>query len=53
MAVQRDASRRVLTTTESFAREPVETDAAGMRKLLNASLVSWLADLKAAAESLG
>ena len=38
-------------TTESFAGEPVEADAAGMQTLLDASLVAWLAHLKAAAES--
>ncbi len=42
-----------VTTTESFAGEPVEADAAGMQTLLDASLVAWLAHLKAAAESLG
>jgi hypothetical protein len=41
-----------VTTTESFAGEPVEADAAGMQTLLDASLVAWLAHLKAAAESL-
>jgi hypothetical protein len=40
-----------VTTTESFAGEPVEADASGMRKLLDASLVAWLAHLKTAAES--
>ena len=40
-----------VTTTESFAGEPVEADAAGMQTLLDASLVAWLAHLKAAAES--
>jgi hypothetical protein len=40
-----------VTTTESFAGEPVEADAAGMQALLDASLVAWLAHLKAAAES--
>jgi hypothetical protein len=38
-------------TTESFAGEPVEADAAGMQPLLDASLVAWLAHLKAAVES--
>ena len=40
-----------VTTTESFAGGPVEADAAGMQTLLDASLVVWLAHLKAAAES--
>jgi hypothetical protein len=38
-------------TTESFAGEPVEADAQGMRTLLEASLVTWLGHLKRAAES--
>jgi Polyketide cyclase / dehydrase and lipid transport len=38
-------------TTESFAGDPVESDAATMRSLLDASLVTWLGHLKAAAES--
>ena len=38
-------------TTESFAGEPVEADAPGMRTLLDASLVAWLGHLKTAAES--
>jgi uncharacterized protein YndB with AHSA1/START domain len=40
-----------VTTTESFAGEPVEADAQGMLKLLDASLAAWLANLKTAAES--
>jgi hypothetical protein len=40
-----------VTTNESFAGEPVMADAAGMQSLLDASLVSWLGHLKAAAES--
>jgi len=40
-----------VTTNESFAGEPVTADAAGLQSLLDASLVSWLVDLKAAAES--
>src|SRR5882762_5030406 len=32
-----------LTTTESFAGEPVEADAQGMQTLLDASLAAWLA----------
>jgi len=40
-----------VTTSESFAGEPVEADAAGMQTLLDASLVAWLGHLKAAAES--
>jgi Polyketide cyclase / dehydrase and lipid transport len=40
-----------VTTTESFAGEPVEADAPGMRTLLDASLVAWLGHLKTAAES--
>jgi uncharacterized membrane protein len=40
-----------VTTTESFAGEPVEADAQGMQTLLDASLAAWLAHLKTAAES--
>jgi uncharacterized membrane protein len=40
-----------VTTTESFAGEPVEADAPGMQALLDASLVAWLGHLKTAAES--
>ena len=40
-----------MITNESFAGEPVEADAAGMQSLLDASLVSWLGHLKAAAEA--
>jgi hypothetical protein len=40
-----------VTTAESFAGEPVETDPAGMQTLLDATLIAWLAHLKAAAES--
>jgi uncharacterized protein YndB with AHSA1/START domain len=40
-----------VTTTESFAGDPVEADAPGMQTLLDASLVAWLGHLKAAAES--
>src|SRR6478735_2239887 len=35
-----------VTTIESFAGAPVEADAAGMQKLLDASLVAWLSHLK-------
>jgi uncharacterized protein YndB with AHSA1/START domain len=38
-------------TSESFAGEPVEADVAGMQSMLDGSLSSWLAHLKAAAES--
>jgi hypothetical protein len=40
-----------VVTNESFAGEPVRADTAGMQALLDASLVSWLGHLKAAAES--
>ena len=40
-----------VTTTESFAGEPVEADAAGMQSLLDMSLVAWLGHLKLAAKS--
>jgi hypothetical protein len=36
---------------ESFAGEPVAADAAGMKGLLDTSLVAWLDHLKTAAES--
>jgi hypothetical protein len=42
-----------VTTEESFAGEPVEADVAGMQSTLDSSLISWLAHLKAAAESGG
>jgi hypothetical protein len=44
-------SRVHVTTTESFAGEPVEADAPGMQTVLDASLVAWLGHLKVAAES--
>ena len=40
-----------VTTNESFAGEPVEADKDGMQAALDGSLGSWLAHLKAAAES--
>jgi hypothetical protein len=40
-----------VVTNESFAGEPVRADVAGMQSQLDASLMSWLAHLKAAAES--
>jgi hypothetical protein len=40
-----------MTTTESFAGEPVKVDTVGMQSALDASLASWLAHLDAAAES--
>jgi hypothetical protein len=40
-----------VTTTESFAGEPVEADVAGMQSALDASLAAWLGHLKSAAES--
>jgi hypothetical protein len=40
-----------VTTNESLAGQPVEVDVAGMRTMLDASLVAWLAELKAAAEA--
>ena len=40
-----------VTTSESFSGRPVEADPARMQALLDASLVAWLAALKAAAES--
>ena len=42
-----------VTTNESFAGEPVEADVTGMQSALGSSLISWLAHLKAAAESKG
>ena len=42
-----------VTTEESFAGEPVEADVTGMQSTLDSSLISWLAHLKAAAESGG
>jgi uncharacterized membrane protein len=40
-----------VTTSESFAGEPVEADVSGMQTVLDASLVAWLGHLKEAAES--
>jgi uncharacterized membrane protein len=40
-------------TTESFAGVPVEADVAGMQRVLDGSLVSWLSHLKNAAEAAG
>jgi hypothetical protein len=40
-------------TTESFSGAPVEADIAGMQKVLDGSLVSWLNHLKNAAEAAG
>jgi len=42
-----------VTTDESFAGEAVEADVTGMQSALDSSLISWLAHLKAAAESKG
>ena len=42
-----------VTTEESFAGGPVETDIAGMQSALDSSLSSWLGHLKAAAETKG
>ena len=40
-----------VATTESFAGAPVEADVAGMQRVLDESLVSWLKHLKNAAEA--
>jgi hypothetical protein len=40
-------------TTESFAGAPVEADVAGMQRVLDGSLTSWLNHLKNAAEAAG
>jgi len=40
-----------VATNESFAGPPIATDATNMQRLLDGSLQSWLAHLKAAAES--
>jgi hypothetical protein len=42
-----------VTTTESFAGEPVEADTPGMQTLLDTSLIAWLGHRKTAAESPG
>jgi Polyketide cyclase / dehydrase and lipid transport len=42
-----------VTTTESFAGEPVEADVTGMQSALDSSLAAWLGYLRAAAESRG
>ena len=40
-----------VTTTESFAGQPVEADTPGMQTLLDTSLIAWLGHLETAAES--
>jgi len=40
-----------VVTTESFAGAPVQANIAGMRQVLDGSLISWLQHLKNAAES--
>jgi len=40
-----------VTTNESFAGDPVEADTAGLQALLDSSLTTWLARMKAQAES--
>jgi hypothetical protein len=40
-------------TADSFAGAPVEADLAGMHRVLDGSLVSWLNHLKSAAEAAG
>ena len=42
-----------VTTEESFAGDPVQSDVTGMQSALDGSLVAWLRHLKAAAESKG
>jgi len=42
-----------VTTSESFAGDPVSVDVAGMQGQLDASLVAWLDYLKSAAEASG
>ena len=42
-----------VTTEESFAGEPVQSDVTGMQSALDGSLVAWLGHLKTAAESKG
>ena len=46
-------SARVMhvTTTESFAGDPVDADKAGMQAILDNSLTAWIASLKQRAES--
>jgi hypothetical protein len=39
-----------VTTTESFAGDPVDADTAGMQTILDNSLVAWLGRLKTEAE---
>ena len=40
-----------VTTTESFAGDPVDADKAGMQAILDNSLAGWIARLKHRAES--
>jgi uncharacterized protein YndB with AHSA1/START domain len=42
-----------VTTTESFAGDPVDADTAGLQAVLDNSLTAWLARMKARAESTG
>jgi hypothetical protein len=44
------AERVHVTTTESFAGDPVDADTAGMQTLLDNSMVTWLGRLKTEAE---
>jgi hypothetical protein len=46
-------SARVMhvTTTESFAADPVDADKAGTQAILDNSLTAWIASLKQRAES--
>ena len=42
-----------VTTSESFAGDPVNADSAGLQALLDGSLTAWLSRMKARAESTG
>jgi len=48
---ERTAQGVRVTTTESFAGDPVEADAAGMQAILDSSLTAWLTRMKTRAES--
>jgi hypothetical protein len=49
---EQDADGVAVHTAESWAGEPVLADPAGLQTALTASLTSWLAALKATAESI-
>ena len=53
MSVHSDPAGAHVETTESFAGASAEADVAGMQRVLDGSLTSWLSHLKNAAEAAG